>query len=94
MLISNAPATQCALAPLPSGPSPSPILTSSFDLTREDFNKEMSATTEADSQAPVFSWFVAQEAEAQSDTDDEMEWMRVKSECRERGCVVGGEGVA
>ena len=54
----------------------------------------MSATTEADSQAPVFSWFVAQEAEAQSDTDDEMEWMRVKSECRERGCVVGGEGVA
>ncbi|GMI45716.1 hypothetical protein TrCOL_g12979 [Triparma columacea] len=42
-------------------------------ITREDFNKEMSATTEADSQAPVFSWFVAQEAEAQSDTDDDME---------------------
>jgi hypothetical protein len=42
-------------------------------ITREDFNKEMSATTEADSQAPVFSWFVAQEAEVQSDTDDEME---------------------
>jgi hypothetical protein len=42
-------------------------------ITREDFDKEMSATTEADSHAPVFSWFVVQEEEAQSDAGDEMD---------------------
>lgn len=42
-------------------------------ITRETFNEEMSAKTEAESRAPVFSWFVAEDVAADAQSEDEMD---------------------
>jgi hypothetical protein len=42
-------------------------------ITREIFNEEMSAKTEAKSRAPAFAWFVAEDSAADAQSEDEMD---------------------